>query len=157
MKRRNRVKQTLELFEKLSELNIALGSDFIVAHPGESEEIWEEALENFKKYPLTHIHVFRFTPRKFTHSALLKQDVRGDVAKKRAKIIEEIVRKNNYNFRIKNKIALNIHVENYKKGFYEGYDEFYNKMLIKSDNDIKGKWIKIENYEIKDVNYAKVE
>ena len=157
MKRRNRVKQTLELFEKLASLNIALGTDFIVGHPGESEEIWQEALNNFKKYPLTHIHIFRFTPRDGTHSATLKQDVRGDIAKKRAKILEEIVKENNNNFRIKNKIPLTIHVENYKNGFYEGYDEFYNKMLIDSLKNIKGNWVKIKNYEIKDVNYAKIQ
>ena len=101
MKRRNRVSSTLPLFEKLSQKGIALGTDFIVGHPGESEEIWQEALENFKKYPLTHIHVFRYSPRDGTLSATMKQDVKGDIAKKRAKILEEIVKKNNYNFRNK--------------------------------------------------------
>jgi len=157
MRRRNRVKKTLEIFEKLASQGLALGTDFIVGHPGESEEIWGEALENFKKYPLTHIHIFRFTPRSGTHSATLRQDVRGDIAKKRAKILEEIVRKNNYNFRLKNKTALRVHVENFKNGFYEGYDEYYNKMLIKNEKNIKGAWMKIEEYEIKDVNYAKIQ
>jgi tRNA A37 methylthiotransferase MiaB len=156
MKRRNRVKPTLELFKKLASENIALGTDFIVGHPGESEEIWQEALENFKKYPLTHIHIFRFTPKKNTHSATLKQDVKGDKAKKRAKILDEIVKKNNYNFRVKNKISLNVHIENYKNGFYEGYDEFYNKMKIKTSKDLKGMWVMVNDYEIKDVNYAKI-
>ena len=157
MRRRNRVKKTLGLFEKLSDKGLALGTDFIVGHPGESKEIWEEALENFKKYPLTHIHVFRFTPRSGTHSSTLKQDVRGDVAKKRAKILEEIVKKNNYNFRLKNKNPLTVHIENLKNGFYEGYDEYYNKMLIQSEKNIKGVWMKINEYEIKDVNYAKIQ
>jgi len=157
MKRRNRVKQTLELFENLAEKGIALGTDFIVGHPGESEEIWQEALENFKKYPLTHIHIFRFTPRDGTHSATLKQEVRGDIAKKRAKILEEIVRENNFNFRKTHKHPLTVHVENYKNGYFEGYDEYYNKMLISSQKDLKGNWVKIKDYEIKDVNYAKIQ
>jgi len=157
MRRRNRVKKTLGLFETLSDKGLALGTDFIVGHPGESEEIWEEALENFKKYPLTHIHVFRFTPRSGTHSSTLKQDVRGDIAKKRAKILEEIVKKNNYNFRLKNKKPLTVHIENLKNGFYEGYDEYYNKMIIESKKNIKGAWMKINDYEIKDVNYAKIQ
>ena len=154
MKRRNRVKNTLKLFEKLSLKNIALGTDFIVGHPGESEEIWKEALNNFKKYPLTHIHVFRFTPKDGTFSATLKQDVRGDIAKKRAKILEDIVKKNNYNFRVKNKKPLFVHIENFKDGYYEGYDEYYNKMRIKSKNNLKGDWIMVKEYEIKEVNYA---
>jgi len=155
MKRRNRVKPTLELFEKLAQKGIALGTDYIVGHPGESEEVWDEALENFKKFPLTHIHVFRFTPRSGTLSAEMKQDVRGDIAKKRAKILEEIVSKNNYNFRMK-KTPLKIHVENYKNGFYEGWDEYYNKMKISSREDIRGMWVEIKDYEVKDENYAKI-
>jgi tRNA A37 methylthiotransferase MiaB len=155
MKRRNRVKDTLKLFEKLSNKNIALGTDFIVGHPGESEEIWQEALDNFKKYPITHIHIFRYSPRDNTYSASLKQDVPGDIAKKRAKIIDEIVRKNNYNFRLK-KMPLLVHVEDFKEGFFVGYDEYYNKMKISAKYDIKGEWIEIKQYDVKEVNYAKL-
>jgi threonylcarbamoyladenosine tRNA methylthiotransferase MtaB len=155
MKRRNRVSNTLPLFEKLADMGFALGTDFIVGHPGESEEIWKEAVDNFKKYPLTHIHVFRFTPRDGTVSSKMRQDVRGDVAKKRAKEIEEIVRKNNYNFRLKKKPVF-VHIEEEKNGFFIGFDEYYNKMKIKSQKNLKGEWVKIEDYEVKEVNYAKV-
>jgi MiaB-like tRNA modifying enzyme len=151
MKRRNRVSSTLPLFEKLSQKGIALGTDFIVGHPGESEEIWEEALENFKKYPLTHIHVFRYSSRDGTLSATMKQDVRGDVAKKRAKILEEIVKKNNYNFRKKINEVL-VHIEDFKNGYSIGYDEYYNKMKIKKEIP-KGEWVRVKNFEVKeDVN-----
>jgi MiaB-like tRNA modifying enzyme len=152
MRRRNRVKPTLELFERLADMNIALGSDFIVGHPGESEEIWEEALENFKKYPLTHIHIFRFSPRDGTLSATMKQDVRGDIAKKRAKILDDIVKKNNYNFRLKNKDKeLLVHIEEVKGESSFGYDEFYNKMEIKKRLN-KGEWVRVNNYQVKEIN-----
>ncbi len=151
MKRRNRVSTTLPLFEKLASMNIALGTDFIVGHPGESEEVFKEALENFKKYPLTHIHIFRFTPRDGTLSATMKQDVRGDVAKKRAKILEEIVKKNNYEFRKKQGEVL-VHIEEMKDGYSFGYDEFYNKMKIKKEFQ-KGEWVRVKDYQVKeDIN-----
>ena len=154
MKRRNRVKTTLPLFEKLASMGIALGTDFIVGHPGESEEIWEEALKNFKKYPLTHIHIFRYSPRDGTLSASMKQDVRGDVAKKRAKILEEIVNKNNYEFR-KQKMPLLIHIEDEKNGFLYGYDEYYNKMKLPKIFE-KGEWVRVTDYEVKeDINVAR--
>jgi len=153
MKRRNRVSSTLPLFEKLANKGFALGSDFIVGHPGESEEIFNEALENFKKYPLTHIHIFRFTPRDGTLSANMKQNVRGDIAKKRVKILEEIVKKNNYNFR-KEKKEVFVHIEEEKNGFFQGFDEYYNKMLIKSNKNLKGEWVRVKNFEVKEVNYA---
>jgi tRNA A37 methylthiotransferase MiaB len=148
MKRRNRVSTTLPLFEKLAEKNIALGTDFIVGHPGESEEIWQEALENFKKYPLTHIHIFRYSPREGTLSSQMKQDVPGDVAKKRAKVLEEIVRENSYNFRLKNKnLPLLVHIEDKKEGYSYGYDEFYNKMKLKGDFE-KGEWVRVKDYKV---------
>jgi len=148
MKRRNRVKPTLKLFEKLAKKNIALGSDIIVGHPGESEEIWQEALNNFKNYPLTHIHIFRYSPRSGTLSAKMKQDVAGDVAKKRAKILEEIVKKNNFEFRSK-KMPLLVHIEDFKSGYFVGYDEYYNKMLLKGDFN-KGEWVRVKEYKVKD-------
>ncbi len=153
MKRRNRLKTTLPLFEKLADMGIALGTDYIVGHPGESEEIWNEALENFKKYPLTHIHIFRYSPRAGTLSATMKQDVPGDVAKKRAKILEDIVKKNNFEFRNK-KLPLLIHIEDEKNGFLYGYDEYYNKMQLPNKFQ-KGEWVRVENYEVKeDINVA---
>ncbi len=148
MKRRNRVKTTLPLFEKLASMGIALGTDFIVGHPGESEEIWEEALENFKKYPLTHIHIFRYSPREGTLSSKMKQDVRGDIAKKRAKILDKIVKEKNFKFRNK-KMPLLVHIEDEKNGFLYGYDEYYNKMQLPKKFE-KGEWVRVENYEVKD-------
>jgi len=153
MKRRNRVKSTLELFENLASKGFALGTDYIVGHPGESEEIFQAGYENLKKFPLTHIHLFRYSPRSGTHSATLKQDVTGDIAKKRHKIIEELIKDKNYNFRL-NKKPLKVLVENYKNGYYEGYDEFFNKILIKSQLDLTHQWIDIDEYEVKEVNYA---
>jgi len=153
MKRRNRVKSTLELFEKLANKGFALGTDYIVGHPGESEEIFNSGLENLKRFPITHIHLFRYSPRDGTHSASLKQDVTGDIAKKRHKIVEELIKEKNYNFRLQ-KQPLKVLVENYKNGYYEGYDQFFNKILIKSQNDLTHQWINIDEYEIKDVNYA---
>ena len=47
MKRRNRVKSSLALFEKLAEKGFALGTDYIVGHPGESEEIFETGFRAF--------------------------------------------------------------------------------------------------------------
>jgi MiaB/RimO family radical SAM methylthiotransferase len=153
MKRRNRVKSTLELFEKLASKGFALGTDYIVGHPGETEEIFEAGYKNLEKFPLTHIHLFRYSPRDGTHSATLKQNVPGDIAKKRHKIIEELIKNKNQNFRLQKK-PLKVLVENYKNGYYEGYDQFFNKILIKSQLDLTHQWIDIDEYEVKDVNYA---
>ena len=148
MRRRNDAFSDLELFNELSSLGFALGTDYIVGHPGESEEIWAEALENFKKFPITHLHAFVYSPRRDTHSATLKSDVSGDVAKSRL---------NNENFRKKHYGALKILVEQKNGEFYEGFDQFYNKAKILSQKDITKEWVEVSEYEVKpDANYAKI-
>ena len=157
MCRRNNAFSDLELFNELSSLGFALGTDYIVGHPGESEEIWAEAVENFKKFPITHLHAFVYSPRRDTHSATLKSDVSGDVAKARLKVLQGIAFKNNENFRKKHNGALKILVEQKNGDFYEGFDQFYNKAKISSQNDITKEWLEVSEYEIKsDANYAKI-
>ena len=157
MRRRNNAFSDLELFNELSSLGFALGTDYIVGHPGESEEIWAEAVENFKKFPITHLHAFVYSPRRDTHSATLKSDVSGDVAKARLKVLQGIAFKNNENFRKKQNETLKILVEQKNGDFYEGFDQFYNKAKISSQNDITKEWLEVSEYEIKpDANYAKI-
>lgn len=157
MKRRNKVQKDLELFSELASLGFALGTDYIVGHPGESEEVWEEAVINFKKFPLTHLHAFVYSPRNNTPSALMKGRIDGTMAKKRMKMLKNIVYLNNYEFR-KRQSNLDILVEKHlSDGIYEGFDQFYNKIKILSTHEISKEWVSIENYEVRaDENYAEI-
>jgi len=156
MKRRNSYKRDLELFWELSEMEFALGTDFIVGHPGESQKIWEESLKKIKKLPLTHIHAFVYSKRDSTPSAKLKDEIRGDVAKKRLKELEALVKEKNYRFRLSKKdLELTVLVEEERDRFYVGFDQFYNKIYIKSKTDISKEWISIGEYDVEfERNYA---
>lgn len=165
MNRCNTFEKDLELFKILSQKGFALGSDFIVGHPGESEEVWEEAFLNFSKLPLTHLHSFIYSPRDNTPSALLKDRINGNLAKERKKQIEEKVQKNNLNFReilSKKKISLNVLIENSilqdSKYISQGFDDYYNKVQIESKNPIlKDSWIRLESFiPREDKNYAEI-
>lgn len=149
MRRRSHTENDLALFNELSEKGFALGTDFIVAHPGESEEIWKSALENFKNFNLTHIHAFIFSPRDGTHSASMSERINGEIAKERLNTLKTIVEKNNFEFRKKQKQKLEILVESKKGEFYEGYDQFFNKIKIQTKQDITKQWLEIEKYDIK--------
>ncbi len=145
MRRRNSLKSDLELFEYIAEKGFALGTDFIVGHPGESEEIWQDGLKNFKKFPLTHLHAFTYSKREKTHSATLKDDVKGDIAKKRLKILQDIVKENNFAFRKKHSKNLLVLVEEQNKG----YDQYYNQVKISSNQDLHKSWILLKEVEVK--------
>ncbi|TKX29080.1 tRNA (N(6)-L-threonylcarbamoyladenosine(37)-C(2))-methylthiotransferase MtaB [Campylobacter sp. MIT 12-5580] len=150
MRRRSHTQNDLELFEMLANKGFALGTDFIVAHPGEDEFVWAEALENFKAFKLTHIHAFIFSPRANTHSANLNEKpVNGSIAKDRLNTLKDIVKHNNLEFRKNNKKRLEVLVESQKEGVFEGYDQFYNKIKIHSPKDLSKTWLILDEYECK--------
>ena len=154
MNRRNSVKEDLKLFEKIADHGYAIGTDFIVGHPGESEERFLNAVENIKKFPLTHIHLFTYSKRDGTPAASMADQVRGDVAKRRFKIIKEIIDQKNYEFR-KKKESLEVLMEGKKGENFFGYDQYYNPIYIKSELDLRGNWVHIESYEVtKEGNFA---
>lgn len=157
MKRRNSFYTDLKLFCELNELGFALGTDYIVGHPGEDDKVWEEGLINFKKFPLTHLHAFIYSPRDGTFSASLKDKIDGITAKNRLRIIKNIVNLNNFKFRQENNNNLNILVEKKDGEIYNGFDQYYNKIKITSKQDITKEWINIRNCEVKfDENYAEI-
>lgn len=147
MNRRNKLEKDLELFEYIASKGYALGTDFIVGHPGETSIIWEEAIKNINRFPITHLHGFTYSKRDGTPSASMRGQVQGDIAKKRLKELNSIIYEKNYLFR-KNSKPLDILIEQKKNGVYIGYDQFFNQIEVASDSDIIGDWIHIDNYDI---------
>ena len=149
MKRRSKLDEDKALFAFLREKGFALGTDFIVAHPGESEAVWKEALNHFKDFKLTHIHAFIFSPRKDTASALMKNDIQKSLAKERLHTLRSIVKDNNYKFRQENKDrSLEVLIEQKKEGYFEGYDQFYNKFKVKSEKNLEKTWLNFDRYQV---------
>lgn len=157
MNRRNVYKQDRELFELLSERGFAIGTDFITGHPGESKELWNEAMINLKALPLTHIHAFTYSKRDGTPSATMKPQVGGDIAKDRLHEVEAIVKEKNYNFRKNFNGTLDVLIESQKDDFFVGYDQHFNKILVKSGEDLIGNWVSIDSFTVEaECNYARV-
>jgi len=156
MNRRNVYKQDRELFELLASKGFAIGTDFITGHPGESEELWREAMINAAELPLTHIHSFTYSKRDGTPSATMKPEVNGKVAKQRLHELDRLIQEKNLAFR-KNYVGdLEVLIESYKDGLYHGLDQHFNKIVVSSDEDLLGNWINVEKYEVKEeFNYAK--
>jgi threonylcarbamoyladenosine tRNA methylthiotransferase MtaB len=147
MHRRNKVKSDLELFELLASKGYALGTDFIVGHPGETDEIWKDAMQNIDKFPLTHIHSFTYSRRDGTPSAKMFPQINGTIAKERLRELEAKIKQKNINFRQENQV-LDILIESKKENIYIGYDQFFNTMEVQSNIDLVGDWVSIKNYKI---------
>ena len=156
MNRRNVYKQDRELFDFLASKGFAIGTDFITGHPGESQELWEEAMINAKALPLTHIHAFTYSKRDSTPSATMKPEVNGKIAKQRLHELESLIKDKNLEFRRSFSDELDILIETKKDGLYHGLDQHFNKIIVESDEDLLGNWISIKDYEARgNGNYAK--
>jgi len=147
MNRRNKVLKDLELFEFLKENGYALGTDFIVGHPGETNQLWAEAMENLKRFPLTHVHAYTYSKRDGTPSASMKDIVKGNIAKERYNELISIIEKKNYEFRKNNTQTLEVLIEQEKNGKYIGLDQFFNQIEVESSVDLTGDWIFLDDYE----------
>lgn len=157
MNRRNIYKQDRELFELLSSKGFAIGTDFITGHPGESSVLWDEAMKNVRELPLTHLHAFTYSKRDGTPSATMKPEVSGDIAKERLHELESIVKEKNFAFRAAFRGELDVLIESQKDDFFIGYDQHFNKIMVRSNEDLLGNWININNYEVKEeYNYGNV-
>ncbi len=157
MNRRNVYKQDKELFEILHDRGFAIGTDFITGHPGESQALWDEAFKNAQALPLTHLHAFTYSKRDGTHSANMKEEVNGAVAKQRLHELEALIQAKNFAFRKAFKGRLEVLIESQKDGLYYGHDQHFNPILVASDEDLVGDWVSIANYEARrEGNYAKL-
>ena len=156
MNRRNKFESDIALFQRLREKGFALGTDFIVGHPGETDALWQEAMQNLKRLPLTHVHAFSYSKRDGTPSATMKGEVNGAVAKTRLKELTGLVDQNNLAFRKAfQNVALDVLIESEKEGQYHGLDQFFNKIVIDSPHDLVGNWLSVENYQVqKGANYV---
>jgi len=152
MNRRNKYDTDFKLFDTIASRGYALGTDYIVGHPKESDQNWSEAIERVKDLPLTHLHAFTYSKRDNTASASMKDIVRGDVAKVRHKELTAIIKEKNLEFRKNHKDNLEVLLENGRDGVYQGFDQYFNKVLVESAEDLSSNWVLLNNVEVLDGN-----
>jgi len=148
MNRRNTFATDVELFEKIAGRGYALGTDFIVGHPGEDEKEWAEAIDRVKSLPLTHVHAFSYSKRDNTVSATMKPEIRGNIAKERHRELTAIVKAKNYAFRRDHTQDLEVLLENGKEGLFTGFDQYFNKVEVQSEDDLSSNWVLLNNVEV---------
>ncbi len=157
MNRRNEFKTDLELFRKIADHGYALGTDYIVGHPGEDEKEWAEAISRVKELPLTHVHAFSYSKRDNTASATMKPEIKGNIAKERHRELTDIIKAKNFAFRREHTQNLEVLLESGKDGVYQGFDQYFNKVSVTSDEDLSANWVFLNNVEVSNEgNKAKV-
>ncbi|MDA8100544.1 MAG: tRNA (N(6)-L-threonylcarbamoyladenosine(37)-C(2))-methylthiotransferase MtaB [Nitrospiraceae bacterium] len=78
---------------------LALGADVMVGFPGEGEKEFNNTRSLIEELPLTHLHVFSYSPRPGTPAAKMDHQVPEEIKKQRNAKIREIGRRKNLEFR----------------------------------------------------------
>ncbi len=128
---------------------IALGADVIVGFPGEAEQQFQNTLRFIEASPLTHLHVFSYSPRPGTPAADMDDQVPETVKKKRSEILRRLGKEKNYVFRKKMlDTELNVVVEEGTKasnGMLTGLTDNYIRVFIEDiDGDQVGREIPVK-------------
>jgi threonylcarbamoyladenosine tRNA methylthiotransferase MtaB len=69
---------------------VALATDIIVGHPGESDAAFQNTMEVVREVQYSKLHVFRYSSRPGTAAADMVDDVNGNVKRQRSKALIEL-------------------------------------------------------------------
>ena len=101
MHRRYRPWHYAEKIRKIREAmpDAAIGADVMVGFPGETDELFEESRSFIELLPFTYLHVFTYSSRPGTPSALMPGQVSVQVARERNRVLRELAAAKNLEFR----------------------------------------------------------
>ena len=155
LKRMNRRYTTIE-FKDIVELlrknykDVILTTDIIVGFPGETEEEFEETYKFLEKIKFYKMHIFKYSPRKDTKAAAMKDQIDGNIKEKRSQKLIELSDRNeiDYNNTYIGK-ELEVLIEEKKKNIYKGHTKNYILVNLPEKNIPRDRIEKIENKIIK--------
>ena len=148
MNRKHTINEYLELIEKLKNAkpNIKFSSDFIIGYPGETDEDYQQTVKLMKNIEFIHSYSFIFSARPGTPAFGLKK-VDQKISKERLINFQSIAEriKTNYRKTLINKIIPVLFENKIKnKNKYFGRDEYFNSVVVQSDNNLSGKIINVK-------------
>jgi threonylcarbamoyladenosine tRNA methylthiotransferase MtaB len=76
----------------------AIGADVMVGFPGETDAEFEETRQFIERLPFTYLHVFTYSSRPGTPSALMAEQVPAPVVKERNRILRELAARKKNDF-----------------------------------------------------------
>ena len=143
LERMNR-KYTTEEFEKVVVLlrkyykNVALTTDIIVGFPEETNEEFVQTYNYLNKIDFYKMHIFKYSPRKGTKAALMKNQVPGDIKEERSKKLIELTNKKQKEHNEKYiGQKLEVLFEEREKEYIKGHTTNYIVVKTKTDKQIE--------------------
>ncbi|MCT4507577.1 MAG: tRNA (N(6)-L-threonylcarbamoyladenosine(37)-C(2))-methylthiotransferase MtaB [Tepidibacter sp.] len=132
--------------------NVAITTDVIAGFPGESDDEFETTYKFLKEIELSQMHVFKYSPRKGTPAATMKDQIDPKVKQIRSERLMNLSNDNNNKFMdsFLSKTVSVLFETKLEDGYYEGLTSNYIRVLVKSEKDIEGKILNVNLINTKD-------
>lgn len=122
---------------------IGLGTDILVAFPGETDDDFEDTRRLLWESPLFYAHVFKYSERAGTAACRLSDQVTNSVAHRRGEILRATSIKKTQMF-LEHHLGQELEVlaEHQSKGVWEGYTGNYLRARLNSSQDLTNQLIR---------------
>ncbi len=135
-----------------NEINdICISTDLIVGFPTETEEIFENSLENIKKCLFSFMHVFPYSKREMTKAAEYELQFTNEIKKDRVHRAQRLSDLNNM-IVLKSWLGKSVEVlcEEFQDNYVFGYSSQYLPVLVRSSKNLINQIIRCKVIDIKD-------
>lgn len=121
---------------------VSITTDIIVGFPGETQEEFDETYAFLKDIELSKMHIFKYSPRKGTKAAQIKEQIQGNIKEERSHKLIELnnTLEKKYMDRFTNS-CMKVLYEQKVSGSadeFEGYTDNYIKVISKATGNIEG-------------------
>ena len=148
MNRGHKVEKYFEIYEKLKKISPAIkfSSDFIIGHPGETEQDFNDTLNFLNEIKFINSYSFTFSPRPGTPASNFDL-VDSEIAKERLikvqKILFQYQLEHNESF-LGKKIDVLVENKMKKNQMYFGRNKYLNGVIFDGNENLVGKLVKIK-------------
>jgi MiaB-like tRNA modifying enzyme len=148
MKRFYTVEEFYSIIEKIKKkfFNATISTDIIVGFPGETEKQFNETMKAIKELKPTIVNISRFGLRPNTFAVKLSNQLHGRIKKERSRKLSRLCRKiafDNHKALVGEKGVV-LFTEKGKNNFFVGRNENYVQVIVKSNKNLLGKFVKVE-------------
>ena len=152
MNRKHTIEEYLEIIKKLKSIksNVKFSSDFIIGYPGETEDDFEKTIELMKEVKFINSYSFLYSARPGTPAFNLDK-IDENIAKERLFLFQNLSKKIKTEYRetlLSKTLTVLFENETKEKNKYFGRDEYFNSVIVESNENLVNKIKKIKIIKI---------
>ncbi len=143
MNRGHTASEYRQIIDKLRKArpDIALSSDFIVGHPGETQKDFEDTMQLVRDIQFSQTFSFKYSPRPGTTAYISTHQVKEEIKNKRLQALQTLLKEQQNQFN-KNTVGLTIPVlftgKGRKEGQLSGKSPYLQAVHVQSDDSLIG-------------------